>query len=264
MAINPQAASQFQRQVFTPNSSRPIGLTVSTNRVPHQLTIQKNVKTNSITVQPARSEKKTLNLQLNTPNGPEVIRTAPTITLPPPRAVTPQNIAPSPEKFLQVTPPQVQPKPQQIRQPPQSPVYHQVSLNSFVMSFDYGKTFNETDLSTLGLDLKCQEPLLPMLHSVLSDAPLLDHSCYPIPECYAKVSPAGKPEEKISLFSDQTLLFIFYTHPNSELQEKAANKLIKKGYKYSPENEEWTTPDGYQWNLEQWKEVEETQTNNES
>lgn len=278
MSVDPRYASQFNRQSHTPSNPRPINFTINCQGRP--LTIQQNkAVVSGVTVQ-TRPPSKPLSVQLNTRNNPPTITTHP-------RASTPQNITPSSEGFM--VPPQQQQRPIQIhinsevktnnsnssninnnnQQPQQQPiqnqtqsaVYNQMSLNSFVSSFEYGKTFNETDLSTLGLDLKCQEPFLPMLHSVLSDAPLLERSCHPIPECYSNISPTGTPEDKISQFSDQTLLFIFYT--NQSLQEKAANELEKKGYTYSQENEEWKTPEGYKWSVEQWKVIDESQKNNE-
>lgn len=276
MSTDPHNASQFNRNAHTPNTMRPLSFTLNVQNGQGQpLTIQHNKSSyNGVMVQ-TRTPAKPLSVQLNHRNN------APTITIHP-RSSTPQSSAPSQNNLLVQPPPQhareaitvekkaatpSRPAPQPQPVPPpaqsqtQSPAYNQMSLNSFVSSFEYGKTFNETDLSTLGLDLKCQEPFLPMLHSVLSDAPLLERSCYPIPECYSNISPTGAPEEKMSLFSEQTLLFIFYT--NQSLQEKAANELEKKGYTYSQENEEWRTPEGYKWSVEQWKVIDESQKNNE-
>ncbi|OHT11320.1 hypothetical protein TRFO_19305 [Tritrichomonas foetus] len=156
--------------------------------------------------------------------------------------------------------PHIQPS-QPPPQPPQPDAFCRLNLLSFVSSFDDEKSYNETDLESLGLDLKYQEPLLPMLHSVLSDAPLLDHSKHPMPECYSKIAPAGKPQEKLSLFSPQTLLFIFYTFPRDPLQIQAAAELTRRQYTFDDDTEEWKDPDGNVWAVDQWKEQEDVSTN---
>lgn len=149
-----------------------------------------------------------------------------------------------------------QPKPISM---PQTDAFNRLSLLSFVSSFEDEKSFNETDLEGLGLDLKCQEPLLPMLHSVLSNAPLLDHSRYPTPECYSKIQQNDKASDKISLFPPQTLLFIFYTYPRDPLQIQAAQELIDRKWIYDEELEEWRDPDRNVWSVDQWKAIEENQ-----
>lgn len=142
----------------------------------------------------------------------------------------------------------------------QSDAFHRLSLLSFVSTFEDEKSFNETDLEVLGLDLKCQEPLLPMLHSVLSDAPLLDHSRHPMPECYSKIQ-CGDPSDKLSLFSSQTLLFIFYTYPHDPLQNQAATELQRRQWQFNEETEEWKDQDENVWSVDKWRESEENQGN---
>jgi hypothetical protein len=136
---------------------------------------------------------------------------------------------------------------------PPAETFSKFSLLSFVSSFEDGKSFNETDLATLGLDLQYNEPLLPMLHSVLSDAPLLDHSCHPIPEYYKKVKVGESPEEKIGLFSDETLLFIFSAEPQTKIQLAAAEELQKRGFTFDDETGKWITETGKEWNVYLWK-----------
>lgn len=142
---------------------------------------------------------------------------------------------------------------------PSADAFNRLSLLSFVSTFEDEKSFNETDLEVLGLDLKCQEPLLPMLHSVLSNAPLLDHSKYPTPESYSSVNQPGNPIEKVALFPPATLLFIFYTCPHDPLQVQAAQELLRRQWTYDDENEEWRDPDGNPWSISQWKKTEENQ-----
>jgi hypothetical protein len=139
---------------------------------------------------------------------------------------------------------------------PPPEIFSRLSLLSFVSSFEDGKSFNETDLATLGLDLQCDKPLLPMLHSVLSDAPLLNHSCHPIPESYKKVAVSGMPLEKVKLFSDETLMFIFATEAQTRLQSSAADELTRRGLVFDEERGRWQTQSGREWNMDLWKETE--------
>lgn len=174
----------------------------------------------------------------------------------------PQPIPPSPKP--QPIPPSPNPQPDlpklQPKINPQEKNLQRLSLLSFITSFEDEKSFNETDLEVLGLDLKCKEPLLPMLHSVLSDAPLLDHSKHPIPECYSKIQlGSGNPAERLSLFSPKTLLFIFYTYPHDPLQIQAASELNKRQWTFDEENEEWIDKNGNHWSVDQWRELDQNQ-----
>lgn len=180
------------------------------------------------------------------------------------------NLRPGSQKEPQPQPqPEPQPRPQPIPQPEPHPEINppqknlqRLSLLSFISSFEEEKSFNETALEDLGLDLKCREPLLPMLHSVLSDMPLLDHSRHPIPECYSKIQlGSDNPAKKLSLFSPKTLLFIFYTYPHDPLQIQAATELTKRKWLFDEENEEWIDQNGDHWSVEKWMELDENQEN---
>jgi hypothetical protein len=127
-------------------------------------------------------------------------------------------------------------------------------MRSFVSGFEERKSFNETDLASLGLDLDYERPLLPLLHSVLSDAPLSSHSKMPIPECY-KVSPPGSPQDKLTSLSGETLIFIFETEARTPLQRLAAEELKRRKYVLDEDTGRWQTPKGGEWNVEEWKET---------
>ncbi|EAY10249.1 hypothetical protein TVAG_046710 [Trichomonas vaginalis G3] len=143
-------------------------------------------------------------------------------------------------------------------QPPAAADYFsKFSLLSFVTSFKDEKSFNETDLYSLGLNLNKEEPLLPMLHSVLSDAPLLNNSCYPMPKSYAALERSENPIEKINLFSDSILLFIFYTQSQTDMQTAASNELIRRGFQYDEEKCTWSNSEGAEWDINQWKFAEQ-------
>ena len=172
----------------------------------------------------------------------------------PPRSNT-TPIEPSVKPPPQISQQPIRPQISQQRPVPQSSELAKLSLLSFISSFEETKTFNETDLASLGLDLKCEKPLLPMLHSVLSDAPLLDKSCLPIPECYTKAN-AGDPQEKIGVFSDQTLVFIFETQTGTTMQTLAAEELKKRGFSFDSESGKWRIPSGNEWSVDQWREID--------
>jgi hypothetical protein len=131
-----------------------------------------------------------------------------------------------------------------------------MSLSAFVSAFEDGKSYNETDLAGLGLDLECEGPLLPMLHSVLSEAPLLTNSCHPIPDYYRECPAVGSVEDKQALLTDQTLMFIFETEVRSKLQRIAAEELTKRGFSFDEETGKWFTRTGNEWSIEEWKEIE--------
>ena len=142
--------------------------------------------------------------------------------------------------------------------PPAPDFFSKLSLLSYVSSAKEGKSFNDTDLNSLGIDLNEKEPMLPMLHSVLSDAPLSSHSVYPTPSSYSSLSTNEDPTEKMNLFSIQILFFIFYTQVKTDMQVAAAEELIKRGYSYDEDKGTWSNTDGSEWDVNQWKLIEAT------
>lgn len=281
--FNSPGGRAFERHATTPNQN--MGTPVIAARSGPKIEISKN-KNTSITIQPTNSPKierrAPLNIsfrsQAQNPPPPNITISVPTNRPATPTQHTPPTFNPpvvnpppavvQPPARVQSTPipPQQQPTVNLSTPKPLAPVqtqptpsenYNRLSLLSFVSAFEDTRTFNETDLASLGLDLKCSEPLLPMLHSVLSDAPLLEHSCHPTPECYTKILPTGEPQDKISLFTPQTLFFIFYTYTNNPLQILAADELTKRGYTFDEETCEWHSDPGLVWNCDTWKEQQE-------
>ena len=146
--------------------------------------------------------------------------------------------------------------------PPAAPdFFSKLSLLSYVAAAKEGKSFNDTDLNSLGIDLNEKEPMLPMLHSVLSDAPLSSHSVYPTPSSYSSLSTNEDPTEKMNLFSDQILFFIFYTQVKSDMQVAAANELIRRAFTYDEDKGTWSNSEGYEWDVNQWKLIGTTSNN---
>lgn len=67
-------------------------------------------------------------------------------------------------------------------------------------------TFKGTDLTSLGLNLSSSESLYSSFASPFSKA----ETEYKIPKCYHMMPKIPSPHDKMSLFSDETLFYIFY------------------------------------------------------
>jgi len=102
------------------------------------------------------------------------------------------------------------------------------------------------DLSTLGLDMSSEAPLLDTYtgpFGSVNSRPLrpLD-SQFTIPECYTvnKVSPV---RSRINGFTDETLFYIFYTSPRDMIQEDAASELRARKWSYHMKEKMWFVKD---------------------
>ena len=127
--------------------------------------------------------------------------------------------------------------------------YCKYSLHSFVTSFEDQTDFNETDLSKLGINLDTEQPILPNLHSVFSDAPLLFATN--IPNSYKDCIP---PAVEMSYFDKETLFLIFYTQP--QYQNSVANELTNKfHFTWDEEHSVWKTSNDTIWDVSSWKEI---------
>ncbi|ORD93816.1 general negative regulator of transcription sub 2 [Enterospora canceri] len=56
------------------------------------------------------------------------------------------------------------------------------------------------------------------------------------PKCYSEIT---KPTIKIECFNEETLFYIFYAMNETEMQIRAYNQIIDKGYYYSTQLEEF-------------------------
>ncbi|OCT50839.1 NOT2 family protein [Cladophialophora carrionii] len=102
------------------------------------------------------------------------------------------------------------------------------------------------DLSTLGINMGSQEPLLQSYPGPWAEpnaAPLrpLD-SEYTIPDCYTvkKIAPLST---RITGFVDETLFFIFYTMPRDYIQMLVAQELVARKWRYHMREKQWLTRD---------------------
>jgi CCR4-NOT transcription complex subunit 2 len=106
-----------------------------------------------------------------------------------------------------------------------------------------------TDLTTLGLNLNSPEALHPSFTSPWTDAQQPARvasgvatggpSEYALPPCYLVQAPMQPASLKIHLFSDDTLFYIFYSHPRDYLQMLAAHELYKRDWRYHREMQRW-------------------------
>ncbi|EXJ92202.1 hypothetical protein A1O3_00752 [Capronia epimyces CBS 606.96] len=102
------------------------------------------------------------------------------------------------------------------------------------------------DLSTLGINMSSQEPLLvtyagPWAEPNAQPLRPLD-SEYTIPDCYTvkKISPLAS---RINGFMDETLFFIFYTMPRDYTQMLVAQELVARKWRYHMREKQWLTRD---------------------
>jgi CCR4-NOT transcription complex subunit 2 len=61
--------------------------------------------------------------------------------------------------------------------------------------------------------------------SPFANSPLKQEPDHNIPDCYFINPPLSVPTDKMNLFSDETLFYIFYGMPNDVLQVAAAVEL---------------------------------------
>ena len=141
---------------------------------------------------------------------------------------------------------------QHIQQMPHSDYTSKKSLQAFVSEFQQTTSFNETDLTQLGIDVNSTQPLLPNLQSVMSAIPLGMKSSYQAPQWYKSIPQEPDIKQRISLFGTQTLFFIFYGCGKKE-SRLAALELQRRGYTYNSETNEWSSPNGSVWDMSQWK-----------
>ncbi|KAJ1958208.1 transcriptional regulator, partial [Dispira parvispora] len=65
---------------------------------------------------------------------------------------------------------------------------------------------------------------------------------FSLPACY-QVRPRRPALERLERFTDETLFYIFYTMPQDELQERAAQELYRRNWRYHIAMKLWLTKD---------------------
>ncbi len=108
-----------------------------------------------------------------------------------------------------------------------------------VRSLAYGH-----DLPALGLDMNSPEPLWPSFSTPFApNAPIRPlETDYTLPSCYNVVN-VTPLQERINGFSDETLLYIFYSMPRDIMQELVAEELVGRRWRYHIKEKMWLTRD---------------------
>jgi CCR4-NOT transcription complex subunit 2 len=110
---------------------------------------------------------------------------------------------------------------------------------------------DEFELGDLGIDLQATEPLLPNVYYVASDAPLIKHAQFPMPKSYRHI-PDPDPLPRVARFSDELLLFLFYTHARDLLQQRAGQELTKRRIVYDEKERKWFNSKHQVFDVDVW------------
>ena len=111
----------------------------------------------------------------------------------------------------------------------------------------------EFDIVNLGIDLQTSKPLLPNISYAGSDNPLTNYGQFPVPRAYPQNEIKINPIDRISQFSDESLLFIFYIHARDKLQESAYVELQKRGYSFDQAKRVWYNTAKLVFDINKWK-----------
>jgi len=96
-----------------------------------------------------------------------------------------------------------------------------------------------TDLTVLGLNLSSPDVLYATFASPFSSSPLKREPDYSIPSCYYMQPELARPDNKMSLFSEDTLFYIFYSMPGDIMQIASANELQSREWYFHKELKIW-------------------------
>ncbi|KAI8056005.1 hypothetical protein BDF22DRAFT_603251, partial [Syncephalis plumigaleata] len=100
-----------------------------------------------------------------------------------------------------------------------------------------------SDLTNLGINLNLGDPLYATVTSTVTEPCQLPvEPDYRLPPCYI-VQPAPPAQQKMSVFSEETLFYIFYAMPQDVLQDAAAQELYNRHWRYHKEHGVWLTKD---------------------
>jgi hypothetical protein len=126
-----------------------------------------------------------------------------------------------------------------------------IPLANLFPAVDNPELDDEFELGNLGIDLQATEPLLPSVYYVGSDAPMLRHGQYPMPKSYPQ-SPDPDAVARIGRFTDDHLLFLFYTHTRDVLQQRAAQELIKRKLLFDEKEQKWVNSKNCVFDIDSW------------
>jgi CCR4-NOT transcription complex subunit 2 len=94
------------------------------------------------------------------------------------------------------------------------------------------------ELTSLFPTISSPEPVHAAFAGPWAAGPIKREPDYQIPQAYL-VSPPPKITDKIDMFSDETLFYIFYTMPKDAMQVSAARALAKRDWMYHKELKLW-------------------------
>ena len=103
------------------------------------------------------------------------------------------------------------------------------------------------DITKLGFDLSQDSTILKNLPSPWAETSRSEVEPYfTLPRSILTesiVPPPGPCDNKIQLFTDETLFYIFYMKPRDTLQEYAARELVARNWRYHKDIQVWLTKD---------------------
>ncbi|KFY36548.1 hypothetical protein V495_07812 [Pseudogymnoascus sp. VKM F-4514 (FW-929)] len=108
---------------------------------------------------------------------------------------------------------------------------------------DQAALITGVDIAALGFDLNTTERLSETIWSPWDDvAARPDIPQHTVPDCY-QVHNVQAIENKLSNFSDETLMFMFYNNPQDIQQMIAAQELTNRNWRYHKKLSMWLTKD---------------------
>eukprot|EP01135_Chromosphaera_perkinsii_P001034 Nk52_evm4s157 gene=Nk52_evmTU4s157 len=110
------------------------------------------------------------------------------------------------------------------------------------------------DLTSLGLSLNSSESLYSSFTTPFPEfskrsqsgessagGPGKSEPEYTLPQCYYVQATLQPPQMKLTLFSDETLFYAFYSMPRDVIQQAAANELYNRDWRYHKDLRLWFT-----------------------
>lgn len=134
-----------------------------------------------------------------------------------------------------------------------------IQFNSVFRPGDNPEMDEEFDVYNLGIDLQTTDPLLPDVYYVGSDAPMIFHGQYPGPS-YPRNPDPTDAIDRIRVFSDETLIFMFFLHARDKIQRAAFLELKKRQYSFDTEKNTWYDKFGHIFDIESFKFVQPDET----
>ena len=127
-----------------------------------------------------------------------------------------------------------------------------VHFSPILTNFHNPELEDEFNLLNLGIDLQTSRPLLPNISYAGSDNPMINFGQFPVPHSYPRTPENNNEMNRITQFSNELLLFIFYIHARDKLQQLAYEELQKRGFSYDQVKKVWINPSKLIFDLDKW------------